>query len=168
MVSGGQHVQPDRYTVIPRTLSFLFHNDMILLLKLGQDRGAWSGKYNGVGGHIEAGEDPLASARREIFEETGVNPLELVLSGVVQIDTGSAPGIALYIFTGQASEDPLSPGEEGSAAWIPLSELGSIPLVEDLEDLIPAAIASRKSGLPFSAATTFQNDGTPIIKFSDG
>ncbi len=168
MVLGGQRIQPERYSVIPRTLSFLFSGDRVLLVKLGQDRSAWSGKYNGVGGHIEAGEDPRSSARREIIEETGVQPLNLTLSGVVQIDTGSVPGVGLYIFTGDAAEgEPIS-GDEGEAEWVALSELDSLPLVLDLVDLIPAALFSRQSGSPFSAVTTFDAEGKPIIEFSHG
>jgi 8-oxo-dGTP diphosphatase len=166
MVLGGQRVQPERYTVIPRTLSFLFSGDKILLIRLGGNRGAWSGKYNGVGGHIEAGEDPLNSAIREIREETGLKPLNLALTGIVQVDTGSVPGISLFVFTGDAPELPPASGDEGIAQWVEISELDSLPLVEDLVELIPAAIASRASGLPFSATTSFDVDGKPIINFA--
>lgn len=63
----GQRVNLDRYSLVPRTLSFLIQDDQILLLKL--NRGAWSGLYNGIGGHIEQGEDPLSAARREVEGE---------------------------------------------------------------------------------------------------
>jgi 8-oxo-dGTP diphosphatase len=167
MILDGQRVQPDRYTIIPRTLSFLLRSDEILLMELGQDRNAWSGKYNGIGGHIEAGEDPLSSARREIIEETGLNPSDLWLSGVVQIDTGSTPGIGLYIFTGYASEGDILPGREGTPRWVPLTKIEALPLVSDLHDLIPAALESRKRRVPFSALTRFDQDGKPIVQFTN-
>ena len=68
MTLAGQRVSKDRYTIIPRTLSFLVHEETVLLIRIREDRGAWGGKYNGVGGHIEPGEDPLSAARRELVE----------------------------------------------------------------------------------------------------
>jgi len=60
----GQRADPDRYTLVPRTLTFLFQADQVLLLKV--DRGGWAGLYNGIGGHLEQGEDPLTAAVREL------------------------------------------------------------------------------------------------------
>lgn len=167
MALAGQHIQPDRYTVIPRTLVFLRRANDILLLRIRENRGAWSGKYNGIGGHIEAGEDPLSSARREVFEETGLQPTNLWLCGVVHVDTGTTPGIGLYVFSGAAAEGELLPSEEGEPDWVPISRLESIPLVSDLAALIPAVLESTKDQPPFSALTTFDEDGKPIVQFSN-
>ncbi len=99
----GQRLQPDRYSVVPRTLSFLLRGEQILLLKLPAGRGAWAGMLNGVGGHVEQGEEPRASALREVVEETGLAPgPSFRLTGVVLIDTQQTPGIALYVFVGEA------------------------------------------------------------------
>ncbi|MGD2162647.1 MAG: NUDIX domain-containing protein [Anaerolineales bacterium] len=166
MVLAGQRVQPGRYSVIPRTLIFLVRGDQILLIKLGQDRAEWSGKLNGLGGHIEAGEDPLSSAQREVFEETGLEVSELYLAGLVLIDTGASPGIALYVFTGNAPEGGLNASIEGEPIWVSLDRFNDYPLVSDLPILIPAALESTKSQNPFFASTSFDSDGKPIIRFS--
>ncbi|HHH82541.1 MAG TPA: NUDIX domain-containing protein, partial [Chloroflexi bacterium] len=68
MALSGQRIQPERFTLIPRTLVFLLRGDRVLLMRLHENRGAWAGKYNGVGGHVEAGEDPLTAAMRETAE----------------------------------------------------------------------------------------------------
>jgi 8-oxo-dGTP diphosphatase len=141
-------------------------DEKILLIKLGKDRGGWSGKLNGLGGHIEAGEDPLTSARRELLEETGLEPTDLLLAGLVLIDTGTSPGIALFVFTGNAPEGEPIAGREGEPTWIPLDQFENYPLVSDLPVLIPAALESTRSKIPFFASTTFDSNGEPTINFA--
>lgn len=166
MSLNGQRIQPDRYTLIPRTLTFLTRPNEILLIRLGPDRGEWSGLLNGVGGHVEQGEDPLQSARREIAEETGLTPPELMLAGVVIIDTGQQPGIGLYVFIGEAVEGELQSGPEGTPEWIPLDTLDDSPLVADLPTLIPKALSRRGGAAPFSAIYEYDKAKQLRIRFS--
>jgi 8-oxo-dGTP diphosphatase len=163
----GQRLQPDRYSVVPRTLSFLLDRDQILLLKIPEERGPWAGKYNGVGGHIERGENPLSAARREILEETGavLGPLELC--GVVMIDTQATPGICLFVYVGELdSSKPLHSSEEGALEWIPISKVYDLPLVEDLPDLLPRTFEAYRLNKPFSAHYSYDAEKNLSIKFS--
>ena len=163
----GQRLQPDRYSVIPRTLCFLLHEDWILLLRLANDREGWAGKYNGVGGHIEQGEDPTSAARREIFEETGMEPVSLSLCGVVIIDTGRDPGISLYVYVGEMDDTPpTQPNKEGSLHWVKLSDVKELPMVEDLPTLLPQALDAHQRKEPFSARYTYDPDGKLAIHFN--
>lgn len=167
MSLAGQRIQSDRYVLIPRTLSFLTRPGEILLMRLGQERGKWSGLLNGVGGHVEQGEDPVQSARREITEETGLQAGELLLAGVVIIDTGSQPGIGLYVFIGEAEDGELSSGSEGTPQWISLDALDESSLVADLPTLLPMALARRDGAAPFSAVYEYDDGGKLSIRFSE-
>lgn len=167
MALAGQRLDKDRYTIIPRTLTFLVHDETVLLIRIREDRGAWGGKYNGVGGHIEPGEDPLSAARRELIEETGVQPSSLWLAGVVFIQTGSAPGIGLFVFTGTAEHNDVYASEEGEPEWVSLDVIDSLPVVSDLPILFPALLKSRATQRPFFALTSFDEDGEPIVRFAD-
>ena len=55
-------------------LCFLTRGDKLLMLK--RVKAPNKGKWNCVGGHIEAGEAPLAACIREVREETGFVVLE--------------------------------------------------------------------------------------------
>ena len=68
----GVAVSRNRYQVIPRTLCFITHGDDVLLLLGGSHKRIWAGRYNGVGGHIEPGEDVYEATLREVAEETGL------------------------------------------------------------------------------------------------
>ena len=72
MPASDQGVSTDRYALIPRVLIFLIRDNQVLLLKGSEDKRLWANRFNGIGGHIEPGEDPLSAAYRELFEETGL------------------------------------------------------------------------------------------------
>lgn len=60
----------------PRThycLGFAFSSDLTHVALLQKNRPAWlAGKWTGIGGHVEAGEDALTAVAREVEEEAGV------------------------------------------------------------------------------------------------
>jgi 8-oxo-dGTP diphosphatase len=162
----GQRIQPDRYKVIPRTLTFLLSGDEILLIRVAPGRGGWSGMLNGLGGHIERGESPFGSALREVNEETGLVPQDLRLCGVVIVDTGGDPGIGLYVFVGETQSGSIPAGPEGQPVWHEIDRLADVELVEDLPALIPRAIASYRGAPPFSAAYVYDRSGALTIQFA--
>jgi 8-oxo-dGTP diphosphatase len=93
------------------------------------------GKYNGLGGKLEAGEDVVAGLTREIREEAGIDCLSLRLRGTV-----SWPGFGRngenwfgFIFiidTWQGT--PLTANAEGELVWCELADVlaGRLPMWE--------------------------------------
>jgi hypothetical protein len=89
------------------------------------------------------------------------------LCGVVLIDTQQVPGIALYVFVGEAPEGQARPSAEGTPVWIALDALDEQDLVEDLPTILPLALSAYRGRAPFTAAYTYDQDGSLQIDFGD-
>jgi 8-oxo-dGTP diphosphatase len=165
MPSSDQGVNRERYMLIPRVLIFLRRGGSILLLKGAPTKRLWANKYNGVGGHVERGEDVLSAARRELTEETGLSA-DLRLVGTVTVDAGGQIGVGLYVLTGECLDGEPRPGAEGTLEWLSPSELATRPLVEDVAVLLGRILQMQAGDPPFAAHSSYDPDGNLRVEFA--
>jgi 8-oxo-dGTP diphosphatase len=160
-------VSRNRYQVIPRTLCFVMHGDEVLLLLGGPTKRLWAGLYNGLGGHVEPGEDIYSSAIREVKEEAGLDVHDVLLRCVVHADAGDpAVGILFFVFTAVADGKHVQPSDEGTLEWVPIDALPAERLVEDLPVLLPKILGMRPTEPPLFAAYSYDVNDRLAISFA--
>jgi 8-oxo-dGTP diphosphatase len=91
------------------------------------------GKYNGLGGKMEADEDVVACMRREIWEEAGLTCVELQLRGTINW-TGFGPNgenwLGFIFLITAFSGIPRLINEEGELGWHAVDTLATLPMWE--------------------------------------
>lgn len=166
MPKSDQGINAKRYLITPRTLIFIFNaKNQVLLLRGAEDKRLWARLYNGIGGHVEAGEDILESALRELREETGIENILLHFCGQIMIDVKPEKGVGVFIFCGNYDDEVLVPSREGQLEWIGLDDIERFPLVEDLVVLIPQIAAFQPGDSPLIGKYSYDPDGKLQILF---
>lgn len=153
--------------LIPRTLIFITRGESVLLLKGAPHKRIWANRYNGVGGHIERGEDVITAARREILEETSLEPEALWLCGTVTVDAEESIGIGLYVMKAICSEGTPLASDEGELEWVPINEIQSKTLADDLPLLLPRVMDQSPGDPPFSAHYHYNQQDILVVDFCD-
>lgn len=165
MPKSDQGVSSERYHVIPRTLIFITRDDDVLMIKGSPQKRLWANRYNGIGGHIECGEDVLTAARRELHEETGISVSDLWLCGSVFVDASETTGIAIFVLRGEYEGGNLQQSEEGELEWVARERIYTLPLVEDLPILLPKIFGMRRGEPPFAARSGYDEKDHLFVCF---
>lgn len=167
MTKNPQIILKGRFQVVPRTLILIFNGNKILLQKGSAEKKIWAGYYNGLGGHIEKNEDVISAAKRELFEEAGINCPDLHLAGTVVIDVEENNGILLFVFHGENTTGNLVNSEEGSLHWIDLDKIGQIHVVEDIPEIVTLIQKNKESRTIFHAHYAYDIDGKRITSYGN-
>lgn len=162
-----QGILENRYKVVPRVIIFLFKDNSVLLQRGAPDKKLWPNVYNGIGGHIERGEDLLSAAYRELDEETGLRSIKLILCGTVIIDANPDTGVALFIFAGKYQKGNIRASVEGKLDWIELQKVETLPIMPDLPCLLEHTEKAFKDRHMFFGRSWYDNKGELRIDITD-
>ncbi len=165
MSNNPQKILTGRYQVVPRSIILLIDRGKVLLQKASETKKIFPGYFNGIGGHIERGEDVLAAARRELTEEAGINCEDLHLAGTIMIDVREDTGILLFVFSGEKISGDLRSSDEGTLHWVEIDQLEELPVVDDIPELVMKMLESKLSGKQFFGKYLYDEKGQRITSW---
>jgi 8-oxo-dGTP diphosphatase len=124
------------YTPILATLGYVLSPDqrqVLLIHRNARTDDPALGKYNGLGGKLEADEDVAAGMRRELLEEAGIAVTAMTLRGTISwpgFGKGGEDWFGFVFVVTAFTGTPPEANAEGTLAWVERERLldGSLPL----------------------------------------
>lgn len=150
------------YTPILATLGYVFSPDgrqVLLIHRNARTGDLHAGKYNGLGGKLEAGEDVVAGMKREIREEADIECTDMELRGTINWPGFGKQGedwfgflFRVTAFTGT----PFTRNAEGDLHWIDVDRVADLNLWEGDRYFLP--LVFDPDGRPFHGVMPYADE----------
>ena len=109
--------------------------DALLLIRRGHGPGA--GQWSVPGGRVEGGETLAEAVVRELAEETGLEGVcDRLLGWVERIGPDHHFVILDFVVNVLGPDDPVPGDDAVEAAWVPLSSVAALALVDGLAEFL--------------------------------
>jgi 8-oxo-dGTP diphosphatase len=134
------------YTPILATLGYVMSADrqrVLMIHRTGRPGDVHAGKYNGLGGKLDAGEDVVSGMCREIREEAGLECLEMYLRGTISWPGFGKHGEDWFGFIFRIDRwqgTPRMSNPEGTLQWIDKDRILQLPLWEGDRYFLPLVL----------------------------
>jgi 8-oxo-dGTP pyrophosphatase MutT (NUDIX family) len=164
-----QQPKPDSQLFIARTLIFVRNANRFLLIKGSPAKHTWPNLYNAIGGHIEKNESIIASALRELSEETGLSSQDITdlhLTGTITISLPEvSPDIILFVLSTSSKTTNVKESTEGSLHWLTPEEIAKVPTVTDIPNLVDRILQMDNTSTPFIGHYHYDSHGNLQTNF---
>ena len=153
------------YTPILATLGYVLSSDgrqVLLIHRNRRPEDPHFGKYNGLGGKLDVGEDIVACLRREVREEAGLECDAVVLRGTISWPGFGKQGEDWFGFLFRVdrwSGEPLTENPEGTLTWIDVDRMLELPLWEGDRHFLP--LVFERTVRQFHGVMPYR-DGRPL------
>jgi 8-oxo-dGTP diphosphatase/2-hydroxy-dATP diphosphatase len=125
------------------TLCMILQNNRILLAM--KKRGFGAGKWNGVGGKLEAGETVEQAAKREAWEEIGVTITDMEKFGVIDFTfQEESDPMEVHIFKVNQFDGTPEETEEMKPEWFDVDKIPFADMWPDDEFWLPLLLQGKK------------------------
>jgi 8-oxo-dGTP diphosphatase len=117
--------------MILATLCYIKHNDCTLMVHRNKKpNDIHEGKWNGLGGKVEAGETPEECVQREILEESGLTIQNPHLHGLLVFTNFKGNDWYVFVYTAGEFTGELIDSPEGKLEWVPDEKILDLNLWE--------------------------------------
>ncbi|WP_133272277.1 NUDIX hydrolase [Hymenobacter radiodurans] len=138
-------------------LCVLRHADAFLLLQ--RLKPPHQGLFTPVGGKLDPYESPQQAAFREVQEETGLQPLEMVWRGMLVETSPVDYNWISFVFEAHIERVPPPACSEGTLVWVEKAELAVVPTPLTDHFIYEYLLANR----PFQFDATYDATLRPLV-----
>lgn len=131
------------YTPIAGTLGYVLSPDgrrVLLVHRIARSHDDQLGKYNGLGGKMEADEDVATCMKRELREEAGIEVEEMRLRGTINWTNFGPKGedwLGFVFLITRFSGDVWEKNEEGPLGWYAIDSIHELPMWDGDRHFLP-------------------------------
>lgn len=129
---------------------------VLLVHRVARDDDEQLGKYNGLGGKVERGEDVAAAMRRELLEEAGIAPVDLELRGTLSWLNFNGRDVFGFVFLAVWDGPVPENNEEGTLAWHEVESMLELPMWEGDKHFLPLVFDHNVA--QFHGVMTYEGD----------
>lgn len=153
------------YTPILATLGYIMSSDgqqTLLIHRNTRPDDLHLGKYNGLGGKLDPGEDVIAGIKREVREEAGIDCEKILLRGTVSWPGFGKHGEDWFGFIFRIDRfrgTPLPENPEGTLVWVAVDQVLDLPLWEGDRYFLPLVFS--RDPRQFHGVMPYK-DGRPV------
>lgn len=121
------------------TLVYVDSGDSYLLLhRVKKKQDINTGKWIGVGGHLEPNESVVACMKREVWEETGLFVDDYHYFGSIDFLNDECEPERMFLYSVTKYHGELIENDEGILAWVKKEEMFSLPMWEGDAYFLPS------------------------------
>jgi 8-oxo-dGTP diphosphatase len=153
------------FTPILATLGYVMSPDrrrVLMIHRTGRPGDLHAGKYNGLGGKLDPGEDVATGMAREVREEAGVECIDMVLRGTISWPGFGRHGEDWFGFIFRIDRwqgEPLTSSPEGTLGWVEVDRVLELPLWEGDRHFLPLVLGEDRR--QFHGVMPYR-DGNPV------
>ena len=151
------------FTPVLATLAYVFSPDgarVLMVHRTGRPGDPHFGKFNGLGGKLEPGEDIVSGVRRELREEAGIECDRLHLAGTVSWPGFGAGGADWFGFLFRVTHftgTVPAANAEGTLHWVPLADVPGLNLWPGDRHFLPLVL--DPAAPPFHGVMPYSGGG---------
>ena len=110
--------------MLETTLCYIFKDEKVLMLyRNKKEKDVHEGKWNGLGGKVEANETTLECVIREVLEESGLKIIEPSLIGACFYPNFNGLEEMMYVYVAKQYKGKISECDEGELHWMMKNEI---------------------------------------------
>lgn len=129
--------------VIYETVCYIIDGKKLLMIKRAEGLFG-AGKWSGLGGKIEAGENKDQACVREVYEESGLRVDDLKYHGSLEfMFENTIESIIVHVFSATSFTGQLTESPEGVLRWISFDEIPYDAMWDDSKYWLPLLIGGK-------------------------